>query len=96
MKRRLLFYFSVASLTLLIWVPVRAQSTTFSYQGSLNTSGTPANGNHDFEFAMFNPGGVQIGFCDGHLEFVGDDIALDVWRAHATRAGNEVIDGESE
>ncbi|HUR97176.1 MAG TPA: tail fiber domain-containing protein, partial [Pyrinomonadaceae bacterium] len=61
MKRRMLFYFSVAALALLISIPVKAQSTTFVYQGSLNTSGTPANGNHDFEFAMFNGGGVQIG-----------------------------------
>ncbi|HKP69245.1 MAG TPA: hypothetical protein VJV05_08175, partial [Pyrinomonadaceae bacterium] len=38
-----------------------AQTTAFTYQGSLDTGGTPANGNHDFEFAMFNGGGVQIG-----------------------------------
>jgi len=25
-----------------------AQTTAFNYQGSLNTSGSPANGNHDF------------------------------------------------
>lgn len=40
---------------------VVAQTTAFTYQGSLNTSGSPTSGNHDFEFAMFNGGGVQIG-----------------------------------
>ena len=39
----------------------QAQTTEFNYQGSLNTGGSPANGNHDFEFALFNGGGVQIG-----------------------------------
>lgn len=41
----------------------RAQTTLFIYQGSLSTSGTPANGNHDFEFALFDllNGGSQAG-----------------------------------
>lgn len=31
-----------------------AQNTTFTYQGSLNDSGSPANGSYDFEFALFD------------------------------------------
>ena len=40
-----------------------AQTTAFTYQGSLNTAGSPANGNHDFEFALFDSvaGGTQLG-----------------------------------
>ncbi len=40
-----------------------AQSNQFTYQGSLNTAGTPANGNHDFEFVLFDAlnGGGQVG-----------------------------------
>lgn len=38
-----------------------AQTTTFTYQGNLNSDGTPASGNHDFEFALFISGGSQIG-----------------------------------
>lgn len=40
-----------------------AQTTAFNYQGSLNSGGTPANGNHDFEFALFDSlaGGTQLG-----------------------------------
>lgn len=43
--------------------PAAAQSTTISYQGSLTSSGTPVNGNHDFEFALFDAlsGGNQLG-----------------------------------
>jgi hypothetical protein len=38
------------------------QTTEFTYQGSLKTSGAPANGNFDFEFALFNvaTGGAPI------------------------------------
>lgn len=40
----------------------QAQTTVFSYQGNLNVTGTPANGNHDFEFALFDAvsGGSQV------------------------------------
>ncbi len=47
-----------------IFVPVNmAQTTGFTYQGSLNSSGVVANGNHDFEFALFDAvsGGAQLG-----------------------------------
>lgn len=42
---------------------VAAQSNQFGYQGSLNNAGTPANGNYDFEFALFDAlnAGNQIG-----------------------------------
>lgn len=44
-------------------VSVTAQSTAFIYQGSLNNSGQPANGNFDFEFKLFDTasGGAQQG-----------------------------------
>ena len=40
-----------------------AQTTSFTYQGSLNVSGQPANGNFDFIFALFaaESGGSQLG-----------------------------------
>lgn len=40
-----------------------AQTTEFTFQGSLKSSTNPANGNHDFEFALFDAltGGTQIG-----------------------------------
>lgn len=31
-----------------------AQTTGFSYQGSLKNAGARANGNHDFEFRLWN------------------------------------------
>lgn len=40
-----------------------AQSTGFTYQGSLTNTGLPANGNYDFEFRLFNAltGGTVLG-----------------------------------
>lgn len=42
---------------------ISAQTTAFTFQGSLQTNGTPATGNYDFEFALFDAvsGGTQFG-----------------------------------
>ena len=42
---------------------VRAQTTTFTYQGSLTDSGSPANGAFQMQFKLFDSlsGGTQIG-----------------------------------
>lgn len=57
----LLVFVMVAALTAA--VPLCAQTTAFTYQGSLNSSGSPATGNYDFEFALFDAasGGTQLG-----------------------------------
>src|SRR5262249_39065489 len=40
-----------------------AQTTAFTYQGKLADTGTPANGNYDFQFKLFDQlsGGAQQG-----------------------------------
>src|SRR6266480_4367004 len=40
-----------------------AQTTAFTYQGRLTDGGTPANGNYDLQFALWDSlaGGSQIG-----------------------------------
>src|SRR6266576_3516896 len=40
-----------------------AQTSSFSYQGRLTDNGTPANGNYDLQFALFDSlsGGSQVG-----------------------------------
>ena len=44
-------------------INISAQGTEFTYQGSLKDGANPANGNYDFEFALFDApfGGSQIG-----------------------------------
>ena len=41
----------------------------------------------------YHPGGVNVLFCDGSVRFVEDGIETNVWRALATRAGSETLDG---
>lgn len=38
-------------------------------------------------------GGVQVAFCDGHVEFVNDDVNLDAWQAMSTRANGDLVSG---
>jgi hypothetical protein len=38
-----------------------AQTTELTYQGQLQSSSAPASGSFDFEFALFDAGGTQIG-----------------------------------
>jgi hypothetical protein len=54
---------TILALALICGGTASAQTTSFTYQGNLNTSGTPANGNHDFEFALFDAlaAGTQLG-----------------------------------
>jgi hypothetical protein len=61
MRKRLVvkaFIFSI-----FIAAGAAAQSTQFNFQGSLNNTGTPANGSYDFEFVLYDSlnGGNQIG-----------------------------------
>jgi prepilin-type N-terminal cleavage/methylation domain-containing protein/prepilin-type processing-associated H-X9-DG protein len=40
----------------------------------------------------WHTGGVNVVFCDGHVTFVSNNIALATWRAMGTSQGGEVID----
>ena len=55
----------IAALTMVIFLAATAwsQTTAFTYQGRLTDGGTPANGNYDLQFALFDSasGGAQIG-----------------------------------
>ena len=43
----------------------------------------------------FHPGGVNVAFADGHVDFYTDSVDLDLWQALSTIAGGEVI-GQQE
>jgi prepilin-type processing-associated H-X9-DG protein len=36
-----------------------------------------------------HPGGLNLQYCDGSVEFLRDDIAPELWRAASTRNGQE-------
>lgn len=50
--------------------------------------GYPANG----AFGSNHPGGATFGFGDGHVQFIVDNIDLDVYHYLSTRAGSETFD----
>lgn len=58
-KRSLLTFACISFLVLTAY----SQSTEFTYQGDLKDGANPANGNYDFEFALYDAlsGGTQLG-----------------------------------
>ncbi len=46
--------FIVFTVVMLSCASISAQTTAFTYQGSLQNGGTPANGNYDLEFKLFD------------------------------------------
>ena len=58
------------------------------------TSDNPGTqGPHEFAAARSNhPGGVNVTFGDGHVEFYTDEVDYDLWQAIATFGGQEVGD----
>ena len=58
-----LAFAAALSFTALAHSPARAQSTAFTYQGSLDDAGAPTSGLHDFRFRLFDvaSGGSPLG-----------------------------------
>lgn len=42
-----------------------------------------------------HPGGVNVLFCDGHVQFTRDSVSLATWRGMATRSGGEVLSADA-
>ena len=42
-----------------------------------------------------HPGGVNVLFCDGHVQFIKDSVAMATWRGISTRAGSEVLSSDA-
>ncbi len=56
-----------------------------------NTAGTDFAAHHVAARSR-HPGGVNVTFIDGHVDFYVDSVDWDVWRAISTVAGNEITD----
>ena len=77
-------------LSVVFTAAVHAQTTSFTYQGSLTDSGTPANGVYDLRFELFDASvsGVSVGTVTNHSTEVDEGlftVALDF--------GPDVFDG---
>ncbi|RUL88329.1 H-X9-DG-CTERM domain-containing protein [Tautonia sociabilis] len=42
-----------------------------------------------------HPGGVNVLFCDGHVDFIQETVDPTVWRGLSTRSRGEVISSEA-
>lgn len=77
------------------WIYGLSWSTTFNAYHTPNTAApdcaTDSLGR--FKASSLHVGGVNVGFGDGSVRFVRDSIALTTWRALATRAGGEIVEG---
>ena len=76
---------------------VQAQTTDFSYQGILKSSGAPASGNFDFEFRLFDAagGGTQQGPTNniGNVAVVNGVYAVTLnFAAAAFNGGNRYLE----
>lgn len=63
MKQFSIYFFSMAICIALTYNAAIAQTTEFTYQGSLKDGANLANANYDFEFRLFDSlaGGLQLG-----------------------------------
>jgi prepilin-type N-terminal cleavage/methylation domain-containing protein/prepilin-type processing-associated H-X9-DG protein len=80
------------------------------YVDSLRSTEYPMNAGvgfgyqeHDLEgyptvgtFASRHPGGVQFAFGDGRVELLSEDIAIHIYKAFSTRAGEENLSDEAQ
>lgn len=64
-------------------LPINQQSCHAGHIGNAMTAGS------------FHPGGANVLFVDGHVQFVKDSVALSTWRAIGTRNGGEVVSASS-
>ena len=62
-SRQLVLFLLIALMLSVSAGTASAQTSTFTYQGRLTDGGTPANGNYDLQFALWDSssGGAQIG-----------------------------------
>ncbi len=60
-----------------------------------NDGGPPFQDRTMLAVGSNHSGGVNVGFLDGSVKFVKDSISLATWGALATKAGGEVISGDS-
>ena len=59
-------------------------------------TGAPASGynNNDLSFGSNHPGGCHFAMCDGSVQFIREDITIDLLRAFASRKSGETIDAQ--
>jgi hypothetical protein len=77
------------------WVNGHLADTMYNHWYGPNDAAPDChNGFHNFALVSARSahvGGVQAALCDGSARFINETIDLALWRALATRGGNEVV-----
>lgn len=89
------------------WIIARYEETLYNHVAGPNRgvpdcgTGTPPRSPNDgmsggsVGARSMHPGGVNLLMMDGAVRWVREGVAVDVWRALATRAGGEVVAGDA-
>lgn len=56
----------------------------------------PINCTNNNEAFSFHSGGVNVNFADGHVQFISEDIGIQIYASLITRAGSEIIPALTE
>ncbi len=76
------------------WISSDHGKTIYNHSNSINGFSCLNKGfvfEGAFSAGSRHPGGCHALFADGHVQFLKETIAIDVWRAVSTRAGGEVV-----
>jgi prepilin-type N-terminal cleavage/methylation domain-containing protein/prepilin-type processing-associated H-X9-DG protein len=75
------------------WIWGREFNTAFNTHEKPNSvkADCARSGAGFYTARSFHPGGVNVGLCDGSVNFVTNDIELGVWQALSTRSGAEMV-----
>src|SRR5690606_14904381 len=68
---------------------------TFTRDGLHAPGDCAINCSNNNEAFSFHPGGMNSLFADGSVQFLGENIAVSVYAALITRAGGEILSGDS-
>ena len=66
-------------------------TTLYNHYLSVNRNSCMNGGYRVLSAGSWHPGGANVLFADGHVQFVEDSMTLETWRALGTRAGGEVV-----
>jgi len=76
--------------------PINHRNSEFalSFAQNWQNPALPHSWEHDqsIAFRSFHPGGAQFVMCDGTVHFLADDIDFKLYRALASRSGQEVVE----
>ena len=76
------------------WLKGDLPYTLYNHANTINSNSCAINGalqQGAWLAGSLHPGGGNVVFADGHVEFIKNSVELGVWRALGSRAGGEIV-----